>query len=461
MAITTIDWHNYKQNLDNNAHSKQLYGEIFTPFSLIESILNLLPATIYSNPELTFLDVAAGSGFFSMILFKFLNAGLKDIFSNLELRHEHILKNMMFRAEFQEQNCKILNSLFKYKENLFEGDFLSKNELPLFDVIIGNPPYNINGIIKVPTNKLSDKKHDGKSIWFDFVKKSIDLLKPGGHLCMIIPSIWLKPDKQGAYNYLTSFKLEKIHCFNNTETNRIFKGQAQTPTCYFHLIKEPAVSTISLYDTSLQEYISYPMRENRIIPLFAQSIIVKMIPFLEKAGGLKFKRTNMPSKKIKFRNPEHRHQPTKKYPYKNIHTCILNKCKAKMIFHFSDSYCVYNNIVKLVLAHKMYGFPYLDKNGECGISNRDVYVITDYTLEDLYKWQKFLSTKTALYLFEATRYRMKYLERYIFELIPDITKLDDFPIDINDENIAKYFLFNAVEQNAIKKYHKKTYVNFC
>ena len=33
---------------------------------------------------------------------------------------------------------------------------------------------------------------------------------------------------------------------------------------------------------------------------------------------------------------------------------------------------------------------------------------------------------------------MKYLERYIFELIPDISKLDDLAGGINDETIAEY-----------------------
>ena len=62
----------------------------------------------------------------------------------------------------------------------------------------------------------------------------------------------------------------------------------------------------------------------------------------------------------------------------------------------------------------MYGFPYFDRTGEYGISNRDNYVIinSDYTDDDFIKLRDFLSTKTALYLFETTRYRMKYLEKY-------------------------------------------------
>ena len=67
----------------------------------------------------------------------------------------------------------------------------------------------------------------------------------------------------------------------------------------------------------------------------------------------------------------------------------------------------------------MYGFPYLDRNGEFGISNRDAYIIKDKSIQELEILQKFFSSKTALFLFESTRYRMKFLEKYIFELIPE------------------------------------------
>ena len=55
---------------------------------------------------------------------------------------------------------------------------------------------------------------------------------------------------------------------------------------------------------------------------------------------------------------------------------------------------------------------------------------------------------------------MKYLEKYIFELIPDITKLDNFPSEINDETIANYFGLSDEEKTAIDKLHKKNYNYF-
>ena len=108
------------------------------------------------------------------------------------------------------------------------------------------------------------------------------------------------------------------------------------------------------------------------------------------------------------------------------------------------------------MAHKMYGFPYIDTEG-LGISNRDNYVILNKDLKELNILRDFFATKTALYLFETTRYRMKYLEKYIFELIPDVTKLPDFPTIINDETIAEYFEFDKKEIDNINKLHTKNY----
>ena len=153
---------------------------------------------------------------------------------------------------------------------------------------------------------------------------------------------------------------------------------------------------------------------------------------------------------------------TNECKYANVTTCKLDSKtnSPKLVINYSDIELVFSGIPKLILAHKMYGFPYLDKTGEYGISNRDNYIIMREKLDDLIKLQKFLSTKTALYLFEATRYRMKYLEKYAFQLIPDITQFEDFPREINDNTIADYFEFDKNDRESIQRLHKKSYVFF-
>ena len=50
---------------------------------------------------------------------------------------------------------------------------------------------------------------------------------------------------------------------------------------------------------------------------------------------------------------------------------------------------------------------------------------------------------------------MKYLEKYIFQLLPDITKLSDFPHDITDDSIADYFGYTLEERIANTKLAQK------
>lgn len=105
----------------------------------------------------------------------------------------------------------------------------------------------------------------------------------------------------------------------------------------------------------------------------------------------------------------------------------------------------------------MYGFPYIDKDGAYGISNRDNYIIKNYKEHELQIIKDFFSTKTALYIFETTRYRMKYLERYAFEFVPDIKCLSNIESPINDKSIAKYFNFDEIDKENIQSLHRKDY----
>ena len=73
--------------------------------------------------------------------------------------------------------------------------------------------------------------------------------------------------------------------------------------------------------------------------------------------------------------------------------------------------------------------------------------------------KEFLSTKTALYIYESTRYRMKYLEKYAFEFIPNILNMSDLIKNrpLNDKNIGLYFGFDTDDIKNINNLHQKSY----
>ena len=452
MSIRTLNINQYVQVFTAEKDNKATYGEVHTDFSLIHKILNLLPTYLFADPTKKWLDPCCGKGYFTIILYKRLFKSLSKCIPDVEKRHNHIIERMIYMVELNNEHIPQLYELFGENANILNGDFLELTNQK-YDIIIGNPPFNINGAIKVPTRKNFNKKTDGKMIWASFVKKAIECLPPFGILAIIIPSIWMKKD-HSMYAFMTKYRISKLHTLSNTETNKIFHRQAQTPTCYFTLSNYTEDPAITIYDKYTKKHITFANYDESY-PLCAASIFKKLHPFVKKAGSITVKKTNMPGKHTLFSL-----QPLKNFPNKNIKTCILNGLIPNIVTNYSNVSCAFAGIPKLVLAHKMYGFPFHDKKGEYGISNRDNYVIYDKTEDELERIKDFLSTKFALYLFEGTRYRMKYLEKYVFDLIPDITHLENFPEHINDKTIAVYFNLTSKERLIITDFHKKEYSFF-
>ena len=448
MSILEFEVNKLEENLNININNKKKYGEVFTPFSLINQMLDMMDQNLFLDKNNTFLDMGAGTGNFSICLFYKLKNTLKTEIPNLIERKKHIIQKMIYMSELQRENIIILNKIFGIQANIIQGDFLDYNDKQ-FNIILGNPPYNSQGIKKVPSNGKDKKINDGKTIWPEFIKHAMNLLKGDGELITIIPSIWMKPDKKKIYNFITNYKIKKLRCFSNTENNKIFYKNAQTPTSILYLKKSINDYQVLIYDKDIGEYINYIYSKNEPLPVFGASVISK----IKTSSNLKVIKTNCPSTKIKFSDIK-----TVNFPYKNIKTCKLSGLKPNLITEYSNEKLLNYNKKKLILAHKMYGFPYLDINDNYGVSTRDNYIILSENENELIKIKEFLSTKTALYLFECTRYRMKYLEKYIFELIPDVNKIKNFPEIINDASIAKFYNFSEIEINAIQNLHKKNYL---
>ena len=150
---------------------------------------------------------------------------------------------------------------------------------------------------------------------------------------------------------------------------------------------------------------------------------------------------------------------TNEYKFTNITTCKFKPRTTipELIINYSNVPLAFSGIPKLILAHKMYGFPYYDEKGVYGICGRDNFVILNKSREDFLRLKKFLSSKLFLSLTETTRYRMTYLEKELFEFIPDITKIEDFPNNITNESINTYFNINKLEIDYLN-IHKKIYL---
>jgi hypothetical protein len=188
-------------NLSVRDIEKNKYGEVFTPYSYICELLDQLPARVWTNPALRWLEPASGIGHFCAVIYMRLMDGLCAVFPDRRTRHEHIILNMLFMVEINAANVDRTRDLFGSLVNIRCADFLAEPTtsvagatIPSIDIIIGNPPFQMP---RDDTIRLGSK--GGRTLWDKFIVKSLEILhsnlgKEERFLCLITPPAWRKPD---------------------------------------------------------------------------------------------------------------------------------------------------------------------------------------------------------------------------------------------------------------------------
>ena len=255
--------------------------EVPTPPDRANEVLDLLPASVWEDQTLKWLDPGCKSGVFLREIAKRLIIGLENKIPNYESRVEHIFKNMLYGSSITELtafvstrtlycskhadskfssvkfdnklgNIRYNPALHKFKKNSKtclecrapisyqsderirkglethayefihseEKDWFSKMK---FDIIIGNPPYQLGdggGSSATPLYNL-------------FVEKAIELNPQ--YICFIIPSRWFNTGK-GLGDFRKQMLSEKriSKLVNFPDASEIFPGPSiKGGVCYF------------------------------------------------------------------------------------------------------------------------------------------------------------------------------------------------------------------------------------
>ena len=210
-----------EDNLIIKKEEKDKFGEVFTPPSLINEILDKLPSEVWSNPELKWLDPANGIGNFPMIIYERLMGGLEKSFPNKSECSNHILSKMLYMVEINPKNVIISKDIFGDNANIICADFLNmdlKKETGVdkFDVIVGNPPFQ-----KEQEGVRTGGKANTK-IWHLFIKDAFKILNPKGFLGFINPPPWRKPEEE-LWNLMTQQnQLLYLHIFGEKQGRQLF-----------------------------------------------------------------------------------------------------------------------------------------------------------------------------------------------------------------------------------------------
>ena len=194
------------ESLNNDLEDIKQKGQVFTPFEIIEYMVNTFEKQynknnkikLFEDENIKWLDNSVGCGNFMLYIYYKLLIGLKIKIPNFINRKRHILENMLYMVDIDEKTinkCKEIFNNSKYKMNIQCGNSITLNYKDTFlcdkyDIIIGNPPYQKN-------NNKNNRARGGinNNLYLDFINFNLELLKHNGYLVYIHPQNWRKIDE--------------------------------------------------------------------------------------------------------------------------------------------------------------------------------------------------------------------------------------------------------------------------
>ena len=411
---------------------KKEFGEVFTPMSVINEMLDKLPLEVWSNPKLTWFDPASGMGNFPIAVYLRLMNGLEKEIIDEKKRKKHILENMLFMSELNKKNVYICKQIFdikgKYKLNIHQGDSLKLDckktfNKKTFDIIIGNPPYNKGGI---KSCKTDDTRKKTETIWPKFIIKSFEWLKKDGYLVFINPLSWLRKShpihQQMLEKYIIWMKL-----WDTAKSIEIIHGEIPISlyvlknTLNTNKDKTEIISEIKRQKIITKSFVY--LNPEYSIPLAFHSIFEKLIHFINKNKcSLEVTRKFVKSDGKQIKLPL-------QYSLQDLWMVDTYTVKDGIMVKRGLKEHPDGHLRKIIISNKTtYKGSFIDE-GKLGLTGNDkVYILGD-NLELLLK---LLSFKISNIICSYTKYRQNFLDNESYTFIPDLRKIGIKDITEND-----------------------------
>jgi hypothetical protein len=460
-------------NLKPTKEKKEKNGEVFTPIKLIKEMFDKLTEAnpnIWSNPNLKWLDPAAGRGNFAIIAYIELMQGLETKIPNIEKRRTHILENMLYMVEYDRTNVFMMSKIFcgnKYNLNIFTGSFIegeryekegidifSLDETKIkkytelnkkfskkinsfdgkFDIIMGNPPYNSGGInSKKKKDIIEDNENKKKTIWTVFIENSFKYLKENtGYLLFINPLSWLKSTHQ-LHNLILEKHIIWLLLWDTASALKKFNSESgEIPLSLFLLqniknIKKLKTNINIQYSRIKYEISNYNcyLDKSLSIPLGFFSSLLKLQKYI-KDNNIKLElKTTKIKKEYLLKHYKH---DTKKDNLPKTYKLDDNYCVDT--FTLKDGIKVNKSTkrnddsdkTKLIIAHKSSLKGIIIDDGRLGICGTHIYYILGKS-NYLSFIKKILNFKLIIIASLFTKFGQNFLDADVFLYVPDLAKL--------------------------------------
>lgn len=358
------------EHLPIRTTEKDKFGEVFTPIHLIEELLNALPKNVWSNPNLRWLDPAAGVGNFGLLIYFRLMKGLAHKIPDQKSRSEHILKNMLFQIELNSENASKIYHLFGAKnKNIYSGSFLqaglgSPNEEMFkqfgekkFDIIIGNPPYQKS----MESHEKRGTNAGRQTLWDKFIVAGFSILNKNGYLAFITPNSWRGLGKLGhLWDILKQKSILYLHIYGMQEGIKQFGAS----TRFDLFVIQNAENKDGKYKTTVIDEIGghHHMELARwpFFPNYAYKQIREILTTPDKGLKVMYD-TNYHTQHTN----EMRSEKTKEFKYPVVHAIT----KKGLGFWYSNTNKKgHFGIPKVLLNFNQFQYPYNDYKGHYGMS---------------------------------------------------------------------------------------------